>query len=192
VPESPTQTITAQPPVQSQIEMSDHSLVTLGAPKPNGTRQFDETGYMAVNQKTIAGLDIPDWVDGIFIHYDDSGVQAGDGSIEIHKLHLQLVGYKGAAHFGHDGAGKPTVSGILDQIVLAEGNLIEKSGPELVASADKISGQLSTVIRGKALRGASELDITVEHSASDMRPAPGGFTLDGGALHAIAVPLGMA
>ena len=190
MPKTPTQPSLPQPLTPFEMYMSDDALVSLDKLKPNGTQKFEDSGYMAVNPGTISGMALPSGLNGMFIHYVGSGVQA-NGSIQYKKLSYELVGYTGNAVFGHeDNTGMPTVSGTLSQVVLAQGDLLKGGQHQLAFGVDnQITGEVDVSVQiGHKTVGA--MDIRISHDAlSDLRPAPNGFTLDGGTLHATFVPL---
>jgi hypothetical protein len=187
------------------LDMTDDALVTLGTPTnfqgPTATASFTDVGFMPVTPQSIAGapLHLPGWADGLFIRYTSDGLQnlydIGTAStpnyvptVAIYAdLHYELVAYKGNASFGHGPNGTPTVAGILKEAVVAQGDLIAGSlGVDRATHA--ISGDVLTTLQlGNQTVG--NLDIAVSHAASDVGPAPSGFTLSGGALHATFIPM---
>ena len=186
------------------LDMTDDALVTLGTPMnfqgPTATTTFRDVGFMPVTPQSIAGapLHLPGWVDGLFIQYTSDGSQnlynIGTASSPNYvpttatytDLHYELIAYRGNASFGHALDGTPTVAGILKEAVIAHGDLISGSlGVNPATHA--ISGDVLTTLQiGNGTVG--NLDILVSHAAGDVGPAPSGFTLSGGALHATFTP----
>jgi len=190
----------AQLPQAFDLSMSDDALITFGAPVgpvgPFGpiAVSFLDTGFMPVNALTIGGemQQLKGKLDGLFIQYNATGVQhfAAPGvptTADYTTLHYELVGYKGDATFGHAADGTPTLSGAKHLTVLAQGDLLPGMGHLGFTPAGGIAGTVATSfqVNGAA---AGAVNFTVEHSATDIGPAPGGFTLSGGTLHATFVP----
>ena len=186
--------------VPVQMDMSDEALITFGPPAVGGL-SFHDVGYMPVNAVTIAGntRNLPGGgLDRMFISYEADGVQHFDTTTgapttaDYTGLHYELWSYKGQATFGHAADGTPTVSGPgshsdpLHKTLIARGDLLQ--GHLASGMNGGISGEVdvSVLVNGQRV---GELDISVRHSARDIGPAPGGFTLTGGALHATFVPL---
>lgn len=178
-----------------ELHMSDDALVTFGAPVAPDAVSFHDIGYMPVNALTIAGnvlgKPLPGGLDGIFFHYVSDGVQhvtvsGAPSTVDYTALHYELVGYKGDATFGRAADGTPTVSGLVKQIVLAQGDLI--AGHLAFGTDGGISGEVdvSALIGGRTV---GRIDISVQHAAGDLgRTATGGLTLIGGNLTATFVP----
>lgn len=186
-----------QQPSPFDLSMSDDALVTFGAPVGPGALSFLDVGYMPVNEFTIGGSlqDLKGKLDGLFIHYSATGVQHFDATsgapttADYLSLQYELVGYKGDATFGHAADGTPTVSGAKHLTVLAQGDLITGTGHLGFDAYGGITGQMnpSMWINGQRV---GTLDISVQHVSTDIKyPPTGGFTLDGGTLHATFVPL---
>ena len=175
------------------LSMSDDALVTFGAPVGPGALSFRDAGYMPVNAVTIGGssLHLGGGLGGLFISYNATGVQhlSADGkptTADYTSLNYQIIGYTGHATFGHAADGTPTESGASNLTVLGQGDLIKG---QLGFGADGgITGNVNTSLRigGTAV---GKVDFSVKHAAGDIGPAPNGFTLDGGTLHATFVPL---
>ena len=70
--------------------------------------------------------------------------------------------------------------------ILAQGDLI--SGHLAFAPTGGIAGdvQISIQVGGQPV---GMLDLSVQHTAGDINPTGNGFTLSGGMLHAVFVPL---
>ena len=183
-----------QQPQPFDLSMSDDALVTFGAPVGPGAVSFLDVGYMPVNALTIGGemQELKGKLDGLFIQYNASGVQhfAAPGvptTADYTSLHFDLVGYKGDATFGHAANGAPTLSGAKHLTVLAQGDLIPGTGHLGFTATGGIAGILATSFQVDGAV-AGTVNFTVQHSAGDIGPAPGGFTLSGGTLHATFVP----
>ena len=184
---------------------TDDALVTLGTPTdiqgPTATTTFTDVGYMPITSQSVAGMpvNLPGWLSGLFIQYTSDGVQnlynIGTSSnpdfvpttATYTDLQYELIAYSGSATFSHGANGVPTVTGITKEAVVAQGDLI--SGSLAVNPATHaISGDVLTTMQIGG-RTVGDLDITVNHAASDVGPAPSGFTLSGGTLHATFTPL---
>ena len=185
-------------PATLQLTMSDDALVTFGQPVAPDALAFHDIGYMPVNAITIAGS-IPGvtatlssgGLSGMFIQYVSDGVQHfANGfptTADYTSLHYQLMGYTGLATFGHAADGTPTVSGLVREVVLAQGDLI--SGQLAFNAGGGIGGEVDVTMQVGGLRIGS-MDISVQHSAADIgQTATGGLTLSNGALVATFVPL---
>lgn len=190
---NPILIITRPQPPQFDLTMTDDALVTFGAPIGPGALSFTDAGYMPVNTLTIGGTlqDLKGKLDGLFIHYDATGVQqfAATGvptTADYTTLHYELVGYKGEAIFGHDADGTPTVSDVKHLTVLAQGDLI--AGHLAFTAAGGIAGDVKTSMQVGG-QSVGLLDLSVNHVAGDIIPSRNGFTLSGGTLHAIFCPL---
>jgi len=178
------------------MDMTDDAVVTFGKTGPAGT-SFSDVGYMPVNQLTLGSnpLQLPSDSSHFFISYSGKGVQDASGHISYTSLHYELIRYTGPlASFSVDG-GKATVTGASNRTVIAQGDLIKNQGNLQIAYADPghtiiagIAGNIdaSVKIGGKTV---GELDISVNHSGTDLGPAAGGFTLTGGTLHATFLPV---
>ena len=198
MPNSPTLLNGHKQPASLQFTMSDDALVTFGQPVGSDGLSFHDIGYMPVNAMTIAG-NIPGLtaaltsgaLNGLFIQYASDGVQHfANGlptTIDYTSLHYQLLGYTGHATFGHAADGTPTVSGMLQEVVLAQGDLI--SGKLAFNTSGGVSGELDVSMRVAGLRVGS-VDISVQHSAADIgHTATGGLTLSNGTAVGTFVPL---
>jgi hypothetical protein len=174
VPKGVNRTSHFQLPPSRELQMSDDALVSFGAPVAPGAVSFHDTGYMPVNALTIrgniTGKPLPGGLDGMFIHYVSDGVQhfAPSGlptTADYTELHYELVGYKGDATFGHATDGTPTISGIVQQIVLSQGDLI--TGHLAFGADGGITGEVDVTeqLGGRTRR----LDISVQHTAGDIR-----------------------
>ena len=187
------------------LDMTDDALVTLGTPTnfqgPTATATFTDDGFMPITPQSIAGspLHLPGWADGAFIEYTSSGSQSlyniGSASnpnfvptvATYTDLHFELVAYKGDASFSHALNGLPTIAGILKEAVVAAGDLISGS-LSVNPATHAISGDVLTTLQINN-QTVGNIDISLSHAASDVGPAPSGFTLSGGALHATFTPL---
>ena len=183
-----------QPLQAFDLSMSDDALVTFGAPVGPGALSFLDVGYMPVNTLTIGGemQQLKGKLDGLFIQYNAKGVQhfAAPGvptTADYTDLQFDIVGYKGDAAFGHAADGTPTLSGAKHLTVLAHGGLIPGMGHLGFTTTGGIAGTVATTLQIDGMV-AGTVNFTVQHSAGDIGPAPGGFTLGGGMLHATFVP----
>lgn len=176
-----------------QLNMSDDALVTFGAPTSGGGVAFHDTGYMPVNEVTVSGipLDHPPGNGNLFIQYSGDGVQyfnnSGQPTTAVYSdLHYELVEYNGAGSFQHAADGTPTADGVGNPVVLAQGDL---DAGQLTFNPD---GGITGEVTGSFLtdgQTVGTLDISVQHSASDIGYFAGGLTLDGGSLQATYTPL---
>lgn len=179
------------------LSMSDDALVTFGAPVGPGALSFLDVGFMPVNALTIGGdlQQLKGKLDGLFIRYNATGVQhfAAPGvptTADYTSLHYDLVGYKGDATFSHAADDTPTLSGAKHLTVLAQGDLIARTGHLGFTATGGIAGTLATTLQVDGTV-AGTVNFTVQHAAGDIGIglAGGGFTLSGGTLHASFVPL---
>jgi hypothetical protein len=196
VPKSVDQASPFQLPRSIELQMSDDALVTFGPPVDPGAVSFHDIGYMPVNALTIsghiAGNPLPGGLDGMFIHYVSDGVQhfavtGAPSTADYTGLHYELVGYKGNATFGHAADGTPTISGIVQQTVLTQGDLI--AGHLAFGADGGITGEVDATVQFGG-RATGRLDISVQHTAGDIgHPSASSLTLSGGKLDATFVPL---
>lgn len=181
-----------------QLKLSDDALVVFGQPVGSDGVSFHDSGFMPVNETTIAGK-IPGitpllsvaGLNGMFIQYASDGVQHFANGLpttaDYTSLHYQLIGYTGHATFSHAADGTPTVSGLFRQVVLAQGDLI--SGHVAFNASGGLSGELDASMRIGGLTIGS-VSISVQHSAADIgHTATGGLTLSNGAIVGTFVPL---
>jgi len=183
-------------PVSIELSMSDDALVTFGASVGADAQLFHDIGYMPVNALTIAGIipgipaPLSGGLDGMFVRYSADGVQymanGAPSTADYTGLRYDLVGYTGHAKFGHTADGTPTVSGLLGQVVLAQGDLI--TGHLAFDKSGAISGEVEVTMRAGLLT-TGRLDVSVQHAAGDVgHTATGGLTLSNGNLVGTFLP----
>lgn len=189
----PVQVITGHDPSSFDLGMTDDGLVTFGAAVAPDAVSFSESGFMPITQMTVAGdpLQLQGRVDGLFIKYSATGSQSfGPGDVPpsaaYDSLHYELIGYKGDATFGRAADGTPTVSGIHNEIVLAQGDL--QSGQLAFTATGGIEGKVAATFTAADGGGSGSLDLTVQHAAGDVGLTGAGLTLSGGDLTAVFVP----
>jgi hypothetical protein len=182
--------------LSTSFDMTDDALVTFGAPVGADAVSFDDVGYMPINALTIAGLvpgisaPLESGLAGAFVQYSAEGLQyLANGqptTAQFTQLHYQLVGYTGHAVFGHAADGTPTVSGLINQVVLAQGDLI--AGQLNFNASGAITGEVDVTVKSGVLP-LGRLDVSVQHAAGDVgHTATGGLTLSNGNLVGTFIP----
>jgi len=185
-----------KPPGSVKLNMTDDALITFGAPIGVNAVSFHDSGYMPVDSLTIAGIIPGVSFPGLgspgrmFIRYSGDGIEqianGVPGTATYTRLQYDLVGYTGHALFGHAADGTPTVSGLLAQVVLAQGDLI--SGHLAFDATGAISGEIDVTMRIGS-RNIGSLDVAVQHAATDIgRTATGGLTLSNGSFVGTFIP----
>jgi hypothetical protein len=183
-------------PVSTEFNMTDDALVTFGGPVGADPVPFHDIGFMPVNALTIAGaipgisVPLPGGLAGMFVRYSADGIQhfanGAPSTADYTGLRYDLVGYTGHATFGHAADGTPTVSGLLTQVVLGQGDLI--AGHLAFDASGAISGEVDVTVRSGLLT-MGRLDVAVQHAAGDVgHTATGGITLSNGNLVGTFVP----
>jgi hypothetical protein len=179
-----------------KLNMTDDALITFGAPIGLNAVSFHDSGYMPVDSRTIAGtipgvsLPVSGILGGMFIRYSGDGIEqianGVPGAATYTGLQYDLMGYTGHALFGHAADGTPTVSGLLTQVVLAQGDLI--SGHLAFDATGAISGEVDVTMRIGS-RTIGKLDVAAQHAAGDIgHTAAGGLTLGNGNFVGTFIP----
>ena len=197
MPKSPDPISSVQ---QFQFQMSDDALVTFDLKHMKGSvAPFHDVGFMPLDAASVAGTPLAGLtagLGGMFLQYVGDGTQDfATGAITYKSLHYELVGYTGNATFlpATSPTQPPTVTGIANQVVLAQGDLLKNQGNLFFTGGVVGEVDASVKIGGKTV-GA--LDIHVDHPAGDVGgfapptgAPPAALTLYGGTLQATFVPL---
>ncbi len=128
---SPAAVVAGSAPFTADVlNLKDFSRVDITGAAPGGQFSFIESGYLQVNNISLANVTTPlPSTYTLFIKFSGTGTQSapdfkGASTGQFTSLTASLIGVKGVASFGIDASNNPFESDGGGQVTLATGNLL--------------------------------------------------------------------